>query len=58
MGHKPEALERRSIFGRALKESPAEGGGEVSRASESAAQRNIKNTFIRVAKHRFRSLHS
>ena len=58
MGHKPEALERRSIFCRALQESPAEGDGEVRRATVSAAQSNIKNTFIVVAKHCFRSLHS
>jgi len=58
MGHRPEPAERRSIFGRALQELPAEGGGEVRRASESAAQSNIKSAFIGVAKHRFRRLHS
>jgi len=58
MGHKPEALERRSIFGRALQELPAEGGGEVRRATVSAAQSNIKSAFIGVAKHRFRRQHS
>jgi hypothetical protein len=41
-----------------LQESPAEGNGEVRRASESAAQSNIKSAFIGVAEHRFRSLHS
>ena len=53
-----EAAERRSVFCRALQELPAEGGGEVRRASKSAAQSNIKSAFISIAKHRFRSLHS
>jgi hypothetical protein len=57
-GHKPETVERRSKFCRALQELPAEGGGEVRRASESAAQSNIKSALISIAKHRFRSLHS
>jgi len=58
VGQKREAAERRSIFCRALQELPAEGGGEVRRASESAAQSNIKSALISIAKHRFRSLHS
>ena len=58
VGQKREAAERRSVFCRALQELPAEGGGEVRRASESAAQSNIKSAFISIAKHRFRSLHS
>ena len=58
VGQKREAAERRSVFCRALQELSAEGGGEVRRASESAAQSNIKSAFISIAKHRFRSLHS
>ena len=58
VGQKREAAERRSVFCRALQELPAEGGGEVRRASESAAQSNIKSALISIAKHRFRSLHS
>ena len=58
VGQKQEAAERCSVFCRALQELPAEGGGEVRRASESAAQSNIKSAFISIAKHRFRSLHS
>src|ERR1700675_3248049 len=50
VGQKREAAKRRSIFCRALQESPSEGGGEVRRASESAAQSNIKSAFIGVAK--------
>ena len=58
MGHRPEAVEKRSKFCRALQESPAEGDGEMRRATVSAAQSNIKSAFIGIAKHRFRSLHS
>src|ERR1700724_3033752 len=58
MGHKPEAVERRSKLCGALQKLSAECDGEVRRASESAAQSNIKSAFIGVAKHRFRRLHS
>lgn len=56
--YKPETLERGSKFCGALRELSAECDGEVRRASESAAQGDIKNGFVRIAEHRFRSLHS
>ena len=56
--HKQETLERGSIFCRALRELSAEGGGEVRRASESAAQGDVKSGFVGIAKHRLRGLHS
>jgi hypothetical protein len=58
MGHKPEAMERRSKFCGTLQELSAEGGGEVRCASESARQSDIKDGLIGVAEHHFGGMHS